>query len=112
MPVNTQVKPFELDKNRIEGLNHGIFAIVMTLLVFELKTSDLPQHASNIQLAPALFEMWPKFHSPYRLCAPPPLIYAHRKAFSENRIRKNIALILPEIHSANRRSKRARFPYR
>jgi uncharacterized membrane protein len=57
--MNTQAKPFELDKNRIEGLNHGIFAIVMTLLIFELKTSDLPQHASNIQLAPALFEMWP-----------------------------------------------------
>lgn len=61
--MNTQVKPFELGKNRIEALSDGIFAIVMTLLVFELKTSDLPQHASNIQLAPALFEMWPKFLS-------------------------------------------------
>lgn len=61
--MNTQAKPFELGKNRIEALSDGIFAIVMTLLIFELKTSDLPQHASNIQLAPALFEMWPKFLS-------------------------------------------------
>jgi uncharacterized membrane protein len=61
--MNTQAQPFELGKNRIEALSDGIFAIVMTLLIFELKTSDLPQHASNIQLAPALFEMWPKFLS-------------------------------------------------
>jgi uncharacterized membrane protein len=70
--MNTQAKPFESGKNRIEALSDGIFAIVMTLLVFELKTSDLHQHASNIQLAPALFEMWPNFLSPYRLCAPSP----------------------------------------
>ena len=61
--MNTQIKPFELGKNRIEALSDGIFAIVMTLLVFELKTSDLPQHASNVQLAPALLGMWPKFLS-------------------------------------------------
>lgn len=61
--MNTRVKPFELGKNRIEALSDGIFAIVMTLLVLELRVSDLPQHASNVELAPALLEMWPEFLS-------------------------------------------------
>lgn len=52
-----------LGKNRIEALSDGIFAIVMTLLVFDLKASELPHHASNVELAPALFDMWPKFFS-------------------------------------------------
>jgi hypothetical protein len=71
--MNTRVKPFELGKNRIEALSDGIFVIVMTFLVFDLKTSYLPQHASNIQLASALFGMWPNFLSPHRLCVPSPL---------------------------------------
>ena len=56
-------KIFELSKNRIEALSDGIFAIVMTLLVFDLKVSELPPHASNIELAPAIYAMWPQFFS-------------------------------------------------
>lgn len=60
-------RPFELGKNRIEALSDGIFAIVMTLLVLELKVSNLPHGASNIELGPALFHMWPEFLS-YAVC--------------------------------------------
>lgn len=56
-------KSIELGKNRIEALSDGIFAIVMTLLVLELKVSGLPQNASNVTLAPALFHLWPEFLS-------------------------------------------------
>lgn len=54
-------RPFELGKNRIEALSDGIFAIVMTLLILEFHVPDLPPNAPNVQVAPALFELWPKF---------------------------------------------------
>ena len=56
-------KSIELGKNRIEALSDGIFAIVMTLLVLELKVTGLPENASNVMLAPALFHLWPEFLS-------------------------------------------------
>ena len=56
-------KSIELGKNRIEALSDGIFAIVMTLLVLELKVTGLPENASNVVLAPALFHLWPEFLS-------------------------------------------------
>lgn len=37
----------DAEQNRIEGLTDGIFAIVMTLLVLELKVPELERHASN-----------------------------------------------------------------
>jgi len=51
---------FELGKNRIEALSDGIFAIAMTLLVLELHVPDLPAHSPNVQVAPALLQLWPK----------------------------------------------------
>ncbi|MGH7886077.1 MAG: TMEM175 family protein [Thermodesulfobacteriota bacterium] len=53
----------ELGKNRIEALSDGIFAIVMTLLILEIHVPQLPSNASNVQLAPALMELLPKFFS-------------------------------------------------
>lgn len=53
----------ELGKNRIEALSDGVFAIAMTLLVLEIHVPDLPANASNLQLAPALLHLWPKFLS-------------------------------------------------
>ena len=54
---------FEIGKNRIEALSDGIFAIVMTLLILELRVPNLPPSAPNVEVAPALFALWPKFAS-------------------------------------------------
>lgn len=56
-------RPFELGKNRIEALSDGVFAIAMTLLVLEIHVPDLAANASNLQLGPALWHLWPKFLS-------------------------------------------------
>jgi uncharacterized membrane protein len=54
---------FEIGKNRIEALSDGIFAIVMTLLILELHVPKLPPTAPNVEVAPALFALWPKLVS-------------------------------------------------
>ena len=58
-----QTTTFEIGKNRIEALSDGIFAIVMTLLILEIHVPNLPPHAANIEVAPALLALWPKFVS-------------------------------------------------
>ena len=45
-----------LSKHRLEALSDGVFAVVMTLLVLELKP-DLPAHADNEAVAHALREL-------------------------------------------------------
>jgi uncharacterized membrane protein len=59
--MQAESRSFALGKNRIEALSDGIFAIAMTLLVLELHIPDLPPNAPNVQVAPALFKLWPKF---------------------------------------------------
>ena len=59
--MNSEAHPFELGKNRIEALSDGVFAIVMTILVFNFKVPELPADAQNVQLTPALLALWPKF---------------------------------------------------
>lgn len=59
--MTSETHPFELGKNRIEALSDGVFAIVMTILVFNFKVPELPPDAQNVQLTPALFALWPKF---------------------------------------------------
>jgi uncharacterized membrane protein len=54
---------FEIGKNRIEALSDGIFAIVMTLLILELRIPNLAHNAPNVEVAPALIGLWPKFVS-------------------------------------------------
>ena len=61
--MNAESVPLELGKNRIEALSDGVFAIAMTLLVLEIRVPDLPANASNLQLAPVLLHLWPKFLS-------------------------------------------------
>lgn len=56
----TDSTTFALGKNRIEALSDGIFAIAMTLLVLELHLPNLPPNAPNVQVAPALWQLWPK----------------------------------------------------
>lgn len=61
--MDFQTTTFEIGKNRIEALSDGIFAIVMTLLILEIHVPDLPHNAPNVQVAPALLALWPKFVS-------------------------------------------------
>jgi len=58
-----QTTTFEIGKNRIEALSDGIFAIVMTLLILEIHVPNLPPDAPNVEVAPALIALWPKFVS-------------------------------------------------
>jgi len=54
---------FDIGKNRIEALSDGIFAIVMTLLILDFHVPTLPPNAPNVDVAPALVALWPKFVS-------------------------------------------------
>jgi uncharacterized membrane protein len=49
--------------SRIEAFSDGVFAIVVTLLVLELKVPPLKDHASVSELAHQLVELAPKFLS-------------------------------------------------
>ena len=53
----------ELRLARIEALSDGVFAIVLTLLVLELKVPPLQDHGSVSELAHQLVELMPKFLS-------------------------------------------------
>ncbi len=52
-----------LSKGRIEAFSDGVFAIVITLLVFNIKVPELPRGAPAAELRHALLELWPKFLS-------------------------------------------------
>jgi uncharacterized membrane protein len=58
-----QTTTLEIGKNRIEALSDGIFAIVMTLLILEIHVPNLSPSAPNVEVAPALLALWPKFAS-------------------------------------------------
>jgi uncharacterized membrane protein len=53
----------ELRLTRIEAFSDGVFAIIVTLLVLELKVPALKDHASVNELAHHLLEALPKFVS-------------------------------------------------
>jgi uncharacterized membrane protein len=53
----------ELRLNRIEAFSDGVFAIIVTLLVLELKVPTLTDHASVSEMAHRLIELLPKFLS-------------------------------------------------
>jgi uncharacterized membrane protein len=55
--------PERLGKNRIETLSDGVFAIVVTLLVLELRIPELSDAASTAELSRELIAMAPKFLS-------------------------------------------------
>jgi uncharacterized membrane protein len=56
-------KQGEMRLTRIEAFSDGVFAIVVTLLVLELKVPALKDHASVSELAHQLLELLPKFLS-------------------------------------------------
>jgi uncharacterized membrane protein len=53
----------EMRLTRIEAFSDGVFAIVATLLVLELKVPVLKDHGSALELAHQLLELMPKFLS-------------------------------------------------
>ncbi|HTC56230.1 MAG TPA: TMEM175 family protein [Candidatus Sulfotelmatobacter sp.] len=54
---------FLLSKHRLEGLSDALFAIVMTLLVLDLKVPDLGHDVTARQLFHALGSMWRVYFS-------------------------------------------------
>ena len=52
-----------VSKHRLDALTDGLFAIVMTLLVLELKVPDLPRHVANSEIGRALASNLPVFFS-------------------------------------------------
>jgi uncharacterized membrane protein len=53
----------ELRLNRIEAFSDGVFAIIVTLLVLELKVPELHDHGSVTEMAHHLVGILPKFLS-------------------------------------------------
>jgi uncharacterized membrane protein len=63
MRLLSRFRDGQLRLNRIEAFSDGVFAIVVTLLVLELKVPALKEHASVAELAYALRDILPKFLS-------------------------------------------------
>jgi uncharacterized membrane protein len=57
-----QVDPEEKETGRLEAFSDGVFAVAITLLVFEFKVPDLnPALANSQSLGRALFQQWPSY---------------------------------------------------
>src|SRR2546425_782379 len=52
-----------MSTQRIEAFSDGVFAIIVTLLVLDLKVPDLPQQITNQETLQALFNLAPQFIS-------------------------------------------------
>jgi uncharacterized membrane protein len=63
MRLLSRFRDGQLRLNRIEAFSDGVFAIIVTLLVLELKVPALKDHASVAELAHALRDILPKFLS-------------------------------------------------
>lgn len=50
-------------KNRVEALSDGVYAIILTLLILELKVPSLGDAPTNAQVVQSLVQMTPKFVS-------------------------------------------------
>jgi uncharacterized membrane protein len=53
----------EVGRGRVEALSDGVFAIVVTLLVLEIKVPHVASHGSVSELLRALLDLAPKFAS-------------------------------------------------
>jgi uncharacterized membrane protein len=69
---------------RIEALSDGVFAIVMTLLVLELKVPQLPRDASAAEVWHSVRELGPIFFSYFVTCTLAGVFWFwHHRAFHE-----------------------------
>ena len=48
---------------RVEAFSDGVVAIIVTLLIFEVRLPDVPANASNAEMLAAFESIWPKFAS-------------------------------------------------
>ena len=58
---HTEEHEYTLPTSRIEGLSDAVFAIVMTLLVLELKVPEVQEGAGRIQFVKNFVALWPEF---------------------------------------------------
>ncbi len=54
-----------MNKNRIEALSDGVFAITMMILVIDIRVPPLAVPANGYELMGQLWKMWPLFRSYY-----------------------------------------------
>lgn len=57
--INKELASEEKSK-RLAGLQDGVYAIVMTLLVLELKVPHLGEHVTSAEFIHAMVDLWPK----------------------------------------------------
>jgi len=50
-----------LAKGRIEALCDGVFAIAMTLMIFNVKVPQIPTELAPAKLANEVYDLWPQF---------------------------------------------------
>src|SRR3989338_11087464 len=84
--------------NRLEQLSDGIFAIVMTILVFELRFPELGPLATNNDIQRALVEMAPLFLT-YLLSFSMLFTYWRAHHFFISVYAKNIDMTLTNINA-------------
>ncbi len=84
--------------SRLEQLSDGIFAIVMTILVFDLKVPSLPEVASNMDIWNAFLAMKPLFLS-YLLAFAMLFTYWRAHHFFISVYAKNMDMALTNINA-------------
>ncbi len=64
-PEESREKRLErgLTTTRIEALSDGVFAIVLTLMVFQIRIPNIPSDLAAKELWPQLLRQWPEFYS-------------------------------------------------
>ena len=87
-----------MKSNRLEQLSDGIFAIVMTILVFDLKVPELASNPNNLDMWQALVIMTPLFLS-YVLSFSMLFTYWRAHHFFISVYAKNIDMALTNINA-------------
>ena len=63
MALADKFKIWKFEKNRLEAFSDGVFAIIITLLVLEIKIPQLGEHATSAGLWQALKDIFPVLFS-------------------------------------------------
>ncbi len=63
MPKKNRFKVWKFTKNRTEAFSDGVFAIIITLLILEIKIPHLNNPTSNAELVKGLIDLLPKIVS-------------------------------------------------
>jgi len=61
MSREQKAAPVEKETDRLESFSDGVFAVAITLLVFNLRVPHLPGAISGPALGGALFKQWPSY---------------------------------------------------